>query len=499
MKRPSSQDASPPAGAQPHPMQSTPASPFGSPRPSFFERVRPTTLLSLFAVLSVALVLVLLAWTDLPREAAFMSGIFLLAALLWSTEALPQATTALLALGLMILLLANPGGWHGLGFEERPSPAYGEVIRAAVDPVILLFFGGLLLAQAAVVTGVDRTLAQLILRPFGHGPAMLLLGTMLVTAFFSMWMSNTAATAMMIMIVAPLLRDLKTNRFSIAVGLAIPFAANIGGIGTPIGSPPNAVAVGYLQRADLPIPFLQWMILAVPLMLLLLLITWLILIGFYRSGIRRIELKSAAEPMTRRKWAVVLIFIITVLLWVSEAWHGLPSAAVALLPVVVLMSLGIIKREHVNSIDLDILILIGGGIALGAGVRMTGLDEVLIGLLPQEGWLVGRGFLTLAVVVTILLSTFMSNTAAANVLLPLGISFGISLGDEAEAIVIAISIGLAASMAMALPVSNAPNAMAYARANIPIRSMALIGGLIGLVGAVLVALFGPPIIRFWHG
>jgi solute carrier family 13 (sodium-dependent dicarboxylate transporter), member 2/3/5 len=480
-------------------MHATSASPFPPPRATLIQRARRLILLPLIALLSAALVLILAAWTDLPREAAFMSGIFLLAALLWSTEALPQATTALLVIGLMILLLSNPGGWPGLGFEEGPSPAYGEIIRAAVDPVILLFFGGLLLAQGAVVTGVDRTMARLILRPFGHGPGMILLGTMLVTAVFSMWMSNTATTAMMIMIIAPLLRELKVDRFRIAIGLAIPFAANIGGIGTPIGSPPNAVAVGYLQRADLPVQFLEWMIVAVPLMLLLLVVTWLMLLTLFRPQIRRIELQSDAEPMSARKWLVVGIFVVTALLWMSEAWHGLPSAVVALLPPVVFMGIGIIKREHVNSIDWDILILIGGGIALGAGVRMTGLDQVLIGLLPQEGWLVGRGFLTLAVVVTILLSTFMSNTAAANVLLPLGISFGISLGDQAEAIVIAVSIALAASMAMALPVSTPPNAIAYARADIPSRSMALVGALLGLLGAILIVAFGPPIIRFWHG
>ena len=111
-----------------------------------------------------------LASGAMPREAAFMAGIFVLAALLWLTEALPLFATALLVVGLQLVLLANPGGWPGLGFESGASPGYREIVAAAADPVLLLFFGGFLLAQAAVKEGVDRSLSALLLRPFGDRP-----------------------------------------------------------------------------------------------------------------------------------------------------------------------------------------------------------------------------------------------------------------------------------------------------------------------------------------
>ena len=121
-----------------------------------------------------------------------MSGIFLLAALLWVTEALPLFATSLLVIGLQLILLANPGGWPGLGFSQGESPGWRAIVGAAADPVLVLFFGGFLLARAAVKEGVDRAMSSVLLRPFGGQPRWILLGLMMVTALFSMWMSNTA-------------------------------------------------------------------------------------------------------------------------------------------------------------------------------------------------------------------------------------------------------------------------------------------------------------------
>jgi sodium-dependent dicarboxylate transporter 2/3/5 len=213
--------------------------------------------------LSAAGVAALLAWSDYPREAVYMAGIFMLAAALWVTEALPLYVTALLVVGAQIVALANPGGWPFLGFSTGPSPPVQAVLNGAADSVLLLFLGGLMLARAAERTEVGHVVSAMLLAPFGARPPALLLGVMIVTATFSMWMSNTATAAMMIVLLAPLVSHLPADDpFRKGLMLAVPFAANIGGLGTPIASPPNAVAVGYLQKAGYPIAFLEWMLVA---------------------------------------------------------------------------------------------------------------------------------------------------------------------------------------------------------------------------------------------
>lgn len=164
-----------------------------------------------------------------PRESVFMAGIFALAAILWATEALPLFATSLLVIGLEIIFLANPGGWSGIGFGNGPSPTYQEILHTAADPILLLFFGGFLLAQGATKEGVDRAVSSLLLAPFEKQARTLLLGVLCVTATFSMWMSNTATAAMMIALVAPIVVQL------------------------PISTPPNAIACasGEISTRDL--------------------------------------------------------------------------------------------------------------------------------------------------------------------------------------------------------------------------------------------------------
>lgn len=433
-----------------------------------------------------------------------MSGIFVLAALLWTTEALPLFATSLLVIGLEIVLLANPGQWRGLGFEQVPSPPWQSFLTAAADPVLLLFFGGFLLARAAVREGVDQSMAALLLRPFGTSPAFVLLGVMLSTAIFSMWMSNTATTAMMVALLMPLLGQLdKNERFSRALLLAVPFAANLGGMGTPIASPPNAVAVGYLRKTGYSLSFLQWMAIAVPLMLGLLVTTWLLLYTMFRPTTPGLQMNIPRPPVTKRGRFVVAVFTTTVLLWMSEPLHGLPVSVVALLPAIAFTATGFLDHRDVDSLEWNILILIAGGIALGAGMNLTKLDSLFVGALTASN-AVTSPFVAIAllVLVTLVLSTFMSNTAASNLLLPVGVSFAGTLGSASggDQLVLqaAISIALAASAAMALPVSTPPNAIAFARGQLSVRDMAVPGVVVGMLTGLLVVAFGGPIIRFWN-
>lgn len=437
---------------------------------------------------------------DWPRERAYMLGIFVLAALLWVTEALPLFATALLVIALQVVLLANPAHWPGLGFADGDSPTFQSILASAVDPVIVLFFGGFLLAQAAVKEGVDATIASAILRPFGSRPSVVLLGVMLVTAVFSMWMSNTATAAMMITLIVPMLREVPRGQpFRKAMILAVPFAANIGGMGTPIGTPPNAVAIGFLRKSGINVTFLEWMLVAVPLMLGLLAICWLLLWALYPARTKSLTLVTQKRQITTRSIYVAVIFLITVLLWMSEPWHGLPASVVALLPAIAYTAPGVLTHEDVNRLDWNILILIAGGISLGAGIHMTGLDATLVSILSRGAETLTFTTVLVLVAWTVLLSTFMSNTAAANLLLPIGVSLAASMrsADHTPAIQVAMSIALAASVSMALPISTPPNAIAYARHEVTTREMAIPGAIIGVIAALLIVFFCGPVLRLW--
>ena len=440
-------------------------------------------------VLTIFLLHTQSAW---PREAVFMAGIFVLAATLWATEALPLFATALLVIALEIVLLANPGGWPGLGFAGGSAPDYRQIVHAAADPILLLFFGGFLLAQAAAKEGVDRAVSSLLLAPFEKHAKTLLLGVLGVTATFSMWMSNTATAAMMIALVAPIVAQLPPGEpFRKALTLAVCVGANLGGLGTPIASPPNAVAVGFLRQAGYPVGFLDWMLVGVPLMALLILCAWLLLWRLFPPRTAALRLELVRHRLSGRAIYVVGVFVTTVLLWLSEHWHGLPAPVVALLPAIALTAPGILSRDDLHRLPWNILILIGGGIALGAGMQMTGLDRLLVQQLPAGSG--GPWLLASLVLATVIISTFMSNTAAANLLLPIGIS----TAGSGSPVLAAVSIALAASVSMALPISTPPNAIAYASGEISTRDLARVGIVLGLVSMILIVILGGPMMRIF--
>lgn len=412
-----------------------------------------------------------------------MASIFMLAGLLWVTEALPLFATALVVISLEIILIANPGNWNWVGPNNLDQELhYSDFLSPLSDPIIILFLGGFILAQAAVKVGIDRALASNVLKIFGSRPRTVMLGLMTITAVFSMWMSNTATTAMMITLTVPLLAQIQSgDPFKKALVLCIPFAANIGGMGTPIASPPNAVAVAFLKDIGIEISFLSWTLTALPLLIVLLLITWIILWRLYQPQ-KDIVLKSEVFKIKGQGFYVMAIFMLTIILWLSEGWHGLPTAVVAFFPIVAFTSTGIIRRSDINSLEWHILILIAGGLALGSGLKVTQLDQYMVELIPQSTTLI----FPLLVVVTIVLSTFMSNTAAANLLIPLGVSFAVSLDNSNLALEIGIGVAFAASLAMSLPISTPPNAIAYAKGILQSRDFSKAGILIGIIGVALI-------------
>jgi sodium-dependent dicarboxylate transporter 2/3/5 len=459
-----------------------------------------TRILSIF--ITVLVIAGWVTWSMLisphyTREVAFMAGIFTLACLLWVTEALPLFATAILIIGLEIILIANPGDWAGFGMESGDSIDFRRFLEPISDPIIILFFGGFLLARAAVKRGVDASLAGVVLRLFGNTPPRLMFGMMAITAFFSMWMSNTATATMMLTLLVPMYAQLKDEPlFQKGLLLAIPFAANIGGMGTPISSPPNAVAVAYLHTQGVSVSFLEWVFIAFPLLLVVLAFAWYLLYKMYKPKDETIRVVLPSSPIDGKGKYVIFIFILTILLWLTEGWHGLPTAVVALIPAIGFTATGLINKKEVNSLEWNILILIAGGIALGRGMTLTGLDVIIVGFLPAESPII----FAILVFGTWILSTFISNTATSNLLIPLGVSLAyIATGvlDEGMAREIAIGIALAASMAMALPVSTAPNTIAYAQGKLESKDFAVAGSMIGLVAIALIIALGPWVIQFW--
>jgi len=420
-----------------------------------------TALLLLIAAAGLASLAHLAGW---PLEQVLMAGILAGTVLLWITEVLPLFATAFIAIALELLLLGNPGGWSWLGRERGDAATLHAFLAAAADPVLLLFFSGLVLSRAATNTGVDRRLAALILRPMAETPAKLLLGVMLVTSCFSLWMSNTATTALMLALIVPILSQLPpAHPFRKALIVAVPVSANIAGMSTPIASPPNALAMSYLAREGIDLSFLQWMAIACPLVVALLGVTWWWLLRRYPPATLAWQLEFPDARLSGRGMWVVTVALITFGVWVSEPWHGVPAPVAAVLPVTLFFATTIITREDVNSLDWDVLILIAGGLALGFGLQVTELDQRVAALVPVEASDTVR--LALLALGTLALGTFFSNTAIASMLMPVAIIAAGVATDGLSLSSFALTVALVASMSMALPVSTPPTPSRMRRAS----------------------------------
>jgi sodium-dependent dicarboxylate transporter 2/3/5 len=423
-----------------------------------------------------------------------MASIFAVAVVLWVTEAIPLFATSLVVIALEAWWVAIPRGVAG-------DLSYTVVFNSLSNPIIFLFLGGFILAKAVQKERIDIQMAALLLRAFGNRPAAVLAGMMLITALFSMWMSNTATTAMMIVMVQPLLTGLKErDRFRKALVLSVPFAANIGGIGTPIGTPPNAIALAQLEALGMPVSFLGWMSFAVPLMLLSLAVLWFSLLTIYRPRTGRLEVAiEEVFRLTPKAMVVYATFAVTVVLWLTGSWHGVPTAVVAILPAAALTVARVIGKDDFNTLEWNILILIAGGIALGEGFSRTGLDQWIVRLIPAQG----LNFYLLAALfgaVTIALSSVISNSVATLLLLPIGLAMAQSLGGTSTQIqVFAAMCALTASYAMSLPISTPPNAIAYGTGQIESRDMLLVGGVAGVAATLLVVTTGPIVIGWFLG
>jgi len=445
----------------------------------------------------------------IPREAIPIDGltitmhrvlaIFALALCLWVLEPIPIFATSVVVIVLELLVISDksikwlmPGDGAAEGFGEVLG--YKSIMATMADPIIMLFLGGFFLGAAATKYQMDNNLGRVLLRPFGTRSSLVLLGMMVITAIFSMFMSNTATTAMMLAVLMPVLRSIDTDDPArIGFALAIPFAANIGGIGTPIGTPPNAVGLKYLRDAGGQplISFSEWMMFAVPFVIVLLLLAWLLLLLLFRP--KRPQLKVQFKGRWLRSgqaWIVYITSAVTILLWLTGGRvHGLTSHTVALIPVAVFCCTGVMTSADLKTLSWDVLWLVAGGFALGLALEGTGLSGALVQSIPFQT-LPALLIIGIAVALTYTMATFMSNTAAANLVLPIMAALGASLSSLAPMggqMMLILVVTFSASLAMTMPITTPPNAMAYATGWIQTGAMAKAGGVIGVIGVALLA------------
>ena len=424
-------------------------------------------------------------------------ALFVFAALMWMFEIIPNWATSVLIIVVALLTVSD----KGLGFFCNPEfgqlVSYKKIMSSFADPVVMLFLGGFVLAIMAERFGLDVTLAKSLLSIFGTKPKMVLLGFLTIISVFSMFMSNTATAAMMLAFLAPVLHKLPSDdRGKIGLALSIPIAANLGGIGTPIGTPPNATAKGYLEQAGIDVSFMDWCVHMIPYVIIMIILAWVLLLVFFPFKTQKLVLEIPANDK-KKDWKSKLVwatFIITILLWATEQLHHISSNVVALIPLAVFTATGLFGKEEIKEINWSVLWLVAGGFALGYLLQDTGLAKVLITAIPFGSMSVIL-MLVVAGFVCYFLSNFISNSATAALLIPILIVVAEGMADPAAANNAAfiamggtqamiIFIAVCASIAMLFPISTPPNAIAASTGLVETKDMAKVGIIIGVVGFI---------------
>ena len=455
----------------------------------------------------------------LSPEALTLAPILALVIVLWVTEALPLAVTALL--GAVLCVVAGV------------APAK-EVFRPFADPLIFLFIGSFLLAEAIRLHKLDRRLAYRVLSlPWiGERPSRILAAVALVSVLISAFISNTVTTAMMMAIVTGILGAVESAAashgnqpaptFATSLFLCVAFAASIGGLATPIGTPPNLIGLAFIRdQVGVHVSFLGWCAIGVPLVTVMTTVAVTVLARLFPAGVVRLEGVGSYVAAERNRlgcWtvgqkSVAVAFAITVCLWVLPGvllillgsshpvcgWFSkrLPEGVVALIGAILLFLLpgdrgedGVRKRAlqwREARIDWDIVLLYGGGMALGELCFSTGLAAAIgrsiTGWIPAGDWS-GPVLVAVAAIVAVVTSEFTSNTASANMVVPVVISLARATG--ADPLMAALAATFASSLGFMMPVSTPCNALVYGSGRVPLRAMMASGAIIDVAGAITV-------------
>lgn len=497
-----------------------------SPAEERFERLRHQ---AGFFLAPFIFLVIYFAPLGLKPEAHNLAAIISAIIVLWICESLPMPVTALIGAALCILLKVAPAK---------------DVFAPFADPLMFLFIGSFILARAIFLHDLDKRFAYgvLSLKFIDARPSRILFAFGAVTAFISGWISNTATTAMMFAIGMSIIgflfkqekeTGIKINRnYATALMLITSFAASIGGLATPIGTPPNVIGLGFIRQIlGAEISFFKWMLIGVPVVIVLYLFLWFYLNYLAPAGVKVISgstemiarEKEKLGAWTRGQKSTIIAFATAVSLWIfsglialfvgdqgyiiyeainyKEINSRLPEAVGALIGAVLLFLLPgnkegerAITWERAVEIDWGVVLLYGGGFALGVLSFQTGLAESvgrgLTSLLPVSG---GFGLLVASVLVAVIVSETTSNTASANMVVPVVIA--IAQAQGADPLVPALGATMGSSLGFMLPVSTPCNAIVYGSGYIPLMKMVRYGILLDIVGAiviiVLVSLLAP--------
>lgn len=436
------------------------------------------------SILFALLMTILLSDASFTKVQNYVLFLLFFAISLWVTEAIPPFSVSILIVGFLVFVMGKSEAYDAIQYLQTWS-----------DSVIWLFLGGFFLAEAMKKTKLDLLLLKAVLPKFGNNPVYVLWGLMLVTAIMSMLMSNTATTAMMIATISPLFTRLnESSNLSKALLLGIPAAASVGGMGTIIGSAPNAIAVGALEKLGHPISFLEWMMVGTPLALILLFIFWRVLVKKYEinktesldfSFLQETPAIHSNRVEFLHKIIVLVILAVTLFCWLMSKWIGIPVAAASGIPIVGLTITGVLSEKDIRQLPWDTLMLVAGGLALGLAIEEQRIAAHFVEQIShiQVSFIM---LLSLFGFITVILSNFMSNTAATTILTPMGVSLLAMVGgNDIHPMILPLVIGLSASCALFLPVSTPPNAIAFSTGLIKQSEFRLGGVIIGFLGPIL--------------
>lgn len=446
------------------------------------DKIKPwkNALIFLGVMLGAVVLTQLFKGAEFSDSMTYALFILLFAVGLWVHEPIPPYAVALLIIGFEVYFFGS------VYLNSNPDQALvDKCVSTWSSSVIWLMMGGFFLASSMKKTGLDLKVFHMVVNAFGKSPSILLLGLMLTTAILSMIMSNTATTAMMVACISPFISSLKKeNKFKKALLLGVAIAASIGGMGTIIGSPPNAMTVGQLANFGQEVNFIEWMAYGLPISLVVVILFWLVLIKVFPFEHQEYQLQtteqvaSSRSEQVDRKITLVVMFV-TVALWMTTPLHNIHVAAIAMLPIVFLTITGVLDAHDFRANSWDTLILVAGGLSLGHGITDTGLakyyiDQVNLG----DSYLLG---IVVFAFVTMAFSNIMSNTATTAIVLP--IVMMLFPGHELQ---MALVVGLSASCALLLPVSTPPNAIVFSTGALEQKDFRLGGLLIGVLGPLLI-------------
>ena len=426
---------------------------------------------------------------EMETKAVITLGIAIWTALWWIFEAVPIPIASLLPLSLLPLF--------GILEPKVVGEKYGH-------PLVLLLFGGFLLSKAMEKSGAHKRIALIMVNACPSGEKFLILGFMIATAFLSMWISNTATTLMMLPMALAVIQGSRNHQLTIPLLLGIAFAANVGGIGTPIGTPPNLVMIGAYSDLGYPeLSFSEWMKFGIPVTIIMVLVIWL----WLSRGITDRRKISLPHPGNWRVAEVrtLIVFGLTALAWITRSepfggwktWLDLPNAndaSVAFLAVIALFCIPsgnsqkdrLLDWKTANQIPWGMLVLVGAGLCLGEGFKQSGLSAKIAGTFSGIENLHLMGLLLGVCLLVTFLTEMTSNTATTNVLMP--ILGAAATASSIDPILLMIPAAMSASCAFMLPVATIPNAVVFGTGEVTVKRMAREGLVLNLLGALIISI-----------